>query len=253
MTNITGSLDPVFCSSDATFRFEIDADCWASDDDDLQPEVECSCCTSCCHDLHGCHSDVMRHCDIEKWIAEEVGPQSSNGASCGTTCDCSVPQDHDDETTSLMLASNDTIAILSCTDSIPTCNSDGTVCFVAKEWGMIYPSTWEEDFETSLYYRYDYVRGRDDSINFEVDGVFVDGTRCNAQWTEGCIDRTEVPAIDCQNVDGAGFFDGCQSSIEGGGRNSDSPFAILSMQYSYSWDGCGRFPSLEWYFRQFNP
>ena len=239
-TSITGSLDPIFCSPDTPFRFEVDADCWDGGDgtpEDQPTEVECSCCTSCCHDIHGCNSDVLRYCDLESWKAEKL--QHGGDGSCGTSCGCSVPEDEDSH-----------LAILSCTDSIPTCNSDGTICFVAHDWGMVYPSTFFYDYQASRFYGFEYTKGRSDRLHFDFEGVFVNGQKCNSQWTQDCIDDTEVPVIDCRNVDdGTGLiFDGCKPY-----EDNDGPFGVLAMQYSYSWNGCGRFPDPDRYFQQFNP
>jgi Leucine-rich repeat (LRR) protein len=95
--SLTGSLDDVFCQQPTVVLLsKVDADCGGAD-----PQVECTCCTTCCDSSSGnCTTNKEAVCLVEKsWHEQPDGPEYHEAA--GTVCECTTTGSEDNATTTL--------------------------------------------------------------------------------------------------------------------------------------------------------
>ena len=167
------------------------------------PEVECSCCTSCCSDgqtscpissIQLCENhaqDLERHRELE----EEV------------QCDCS----------------DDYWSVLCNYVNCPTCNEDGTICGTTSFGYKFDPEDPESRIWTSSF---EYHTGRPKAtISWEnnvIDDrckVSVDGQECEFCGIRVCTDGYSGFIIECQNVliadDGPLHYNSCDPQTGG--------------------------------------
>jgi hypothetical protein len=222
--NLTGSLDDVFCQQPSLILSKIDADCGG-----LDPQVECTCCTTCCDPSSGnCTTSEEAVCLVEKSWHEDPNGRAYH-ESAGTICECNTTGSEGNATTTL-----------SCRDTqCQSCNRNGTVCSINEHYQYSYgeDSKWYNMKST-----FQYVVGRNDTVTFEVtvqpDGqpnceITVNGEVCNRCNWAYCNDESLSVHVECENVKGAGRWEEC-----GGGSGNDGPLAVFSFQDAAFLQGC---------------
>jgi hypothetical protein len=223
--NLTGSLDTVFCQQPLELFSKIDADCGG-----MEPQVECTCCTTCCDSSSGnCTIDKEAVCLVEKsWHEHPNGREYHESA--GTVCECTTTDSEDNATTTL-----------SCRDTqCQSCNPDETVCSINEHYQYSYGEETNWDTMKSFF---QYVVGRNDTVTIEStrqrDQFFtctitVNGQVCNSCYTAFCSDEFRSVHVNCENVDGAGSLHLCDDN----GINLDGPLAVFAFQDPSYVEGC---------------
>ena len=211
-TSITGTLDIGFCNPITNTTNNnivlIHADCGGP-----LPEIECSCCTTCCDDDSGeCTWDIPRLCqNVEDRYIELLGD---------VDCAC------DEES-----------AKLTCNflDDCPTCNEDGTVCGRSTDFGY----DFIDDYFTIITNSFTYDKGRNDTVTWlgnDVElicEVEVNGELCNSCSFSYCPDGFNGLFMDCSNIveGNSGVYDSCGIYVGG-------VFDVFEWMESYSFVGC---------------
>jgi hypothetical protein len=223
--NLTGSLDDVFCQQPSVVLSKVDADCGGAD-----PQVECTCCTTCCDSSSGnCTTSEEAVCLVEKSWHEDPNGRAYH-ESAGTICECITTGTEDNPT-----------AALSCRDTeCQSCNRDGTVCSMNEYYQYSYGEDTNWDKITSTF---QYVVGRNDTVVLETTRqpdalltckVTVNGQVCNSCFTAYCKDWFHSVHVNCENVKGAGNLNLCDAS----GTNDDGPLAVFAFQDLAYLQGC---------------
>lgn len=216
---MTGSLDDVVCDLPKRIVGGIEADCLPSTDATL-PEVNCTCCSSCCKDDTGeCVDTTFSSDRLCSGLATYL-EDSSNGTEI---CSC-----EDLNSTNTYWNHRETYGAetrLSCqpidvSSTCSFCTSDGSQCVQAFERGAI----WEEDGYTYTTSEIKYTRGpRKDSIHYRYGGAHngnppwcrfdINGEECASCQFTICRDSSLAHVIDCSNiVDGSvdvSSYNGC--------------------------------------------
>ena len=214
-----------FCNSPSIVT-EIRADCLGGGDDGTPPQVDCPCCTFCCDDRTGaCEINAQGTCEVGKSRFTDETRGIFYEPERGATCDCfdisDVNADASDESWEL-----------SCTDTTcMSCNKDETICAHNVEYG------WEHhearlDIWTSTYQYVDVegsgvVDGESSSLQYLNDTVqfkywtdeqyilhcevSVNGEQCRGCARVVCSDRHRTYSVNCDNVEGVGNMNACQS------------------------------------------
>jgi hypothetical protein len=222
--NLTGSLDDVFCQQPSVVLSKVSADCGGVD-----PQVECTCCTTCCDSSSGnCTMNNDARCLVEKtWHEHPDGVEYHESA--GTECECSTTGTEDNATTTL-----------SCRDTqCQSCNRNETVCSINELYQFSYRDETRGDIVKSTF---QYVVGRNDTVTYEKSRqhslstckVTVNGQVCNSCYTAYCFDWFLSVHVDCENVLGAGSISLCDPS----GSNDDGPLAVFAFQDPAYLKGC---------------
>jgi hypothetical protein len=136
--NLTGSLESVFCQQPSAVLRKVDADCGGVD-----PQVECSCCTTCCDSSSGnCMINKETMCLVEKaWHEHPDGPEYDKSA--GMVCECTTIGSKGNSTTTL-----------SCRDTqCQSCNRNETVCSINEHYQYNYgkATNWDTMKSTFQY------------------------------------------------------------------------------------------------------
>jgi hypothetical protein len=221
--NISGSLDMVCQNQTAIFPY-VDTDCGGVD-----PEVECSCCAGCC-DSFACIINKTNACLSKK--SQYDSPKGLQYIeSAGTVCEC-ISSDIDDEIS------------FSCMDTqCQSCNLDGTVCSINKQYQLRSPHDADSPYLLKFHATYQYVVGRNDTVTLETTQlpdafitceVTVNGQVCNSCFFSECNDGFFVVQIGCNNVEGAGSTDMCDEKRNG----DDGPLAVFALQDPLLLQGC---------------
>jgi hypothetical protein len=223
--NLTGSLDNVFCQQPSTVLTNVDADCGGVD-----PQVECTCCTTCCDSSSGnCTVNKEAICQVEKsWHEHPNGPEYHESA--GTVCECVQTGSEDNVTTTL-----------SCRDTqCQSCNRNETVCSINEHYQFSYG---EETNWNNMKSTFQYVNGRNDTVSFEstrqADGflpckITVNDEVCNSCYWAYCEDGFRSVHVDCENVAGAGYLNLCDDML----TNDEGPLAVFLFQDPVNFQGC---------------
>jgi hypothetical protein len=223
--NLTGSLDDVFCLQPSALLSKVDADCGGVD-----PQVECTCCTTCCDSSSGgCKINKEAICLVEKsWHEHPNGPEYHESA--GTVCECTTPGFEDNATTTL-----------SCRDTqCQSCNQDDTVCSINEHYQFSYG---EKNKWDNMQSTFQYVVGRNETVMFgatrQPDQSFtckvtVNGEVCSSCYWHFCKDLFYSVHVECENVKGAGYLNMC----DGRSTNDDGPLAVFAFQDLAFLDGC---------------
>jgi hypothetical protein len=221
--NITGSLDMV-CNQTDIFPY-VDADCGGED-----PEVECSCCVSCCDSTsQPCQYNTTNACLAEKSRYDR--PKGLEYVeSAGTVCEC-INFDTDATT-------------FSCMDTqCQSCNLDGTVCAINKQYQFSYPYDDNTRYTLKFQATYQYVVGRNDKVTLETTAlsdssiaceVTVNGQVCKSCFLSACLDGFYGLGVVCDNVEGAGYIDLCDEKR----NDDDGPLAVFAFQDRSFLQGC---------------
>jgi Leucine-rich repeat (LRR) protein len=224
--NLTGSLDDVFCQQPSVVLSKVDADCGGVD-----PQVECSCCTTCCDSSSGsCTINKEAVCLVEKsWHEHPNGREYHESA--GTVCECTTTGTDDNATTTT----------LSCEDTqCKSCNRNETVCSVNEHYQYSYGQDTNWDNMKSTF---QYVVGRNDTVTFETTRhpdalvsckITVNGQVCNSCYSAYCKDWFLSVHVNCENVLGAGSLNLCDAS----GTNDVGPLAVFAFQEPAYLQGC---------------
>jgi hypothetical protein len=184
--NLTGDLTDIFCTTSSQTR--VTSDC--AGELGSSTFIDCPCCVECCNVQSGtCSLNVESICERDKALFEQPdGPWYQEGA--GTICEC--------QSSSFEGSSNYRVNRLSCTDTnCESCNQDGSVCSVNREYGFGYnlQGSW-----TDFTVTFQYVVGRNDTLTLEkrlMGGgggsggsgnsvLFVNGLWCNAIGQATC-------------------------------------------------------------------
>jgi hypothetical protein len=217
--NLTGSLDLGYCNQTDVFT-KVRADCGGAN-----PEVECSCCTTCCDSSSGnCTLNKEALCSLEtSWYENPNGYEYYEGA--GTVCECPGSGNN-----------TDTTPTWSCSDTqCQSCNRNGTVCSINEH----YQATIGDDgglmnFQSTFRY----VVGRNDTVKIEwteqVCEVSVNGQVCNDCYQAVCQDGFSGVHVRCENVEGAGILDLCGTI----GIDDEGPLVVFSFQDPALVQGC---------------
>jgi Leucine-rich repeat (LRR) protein len=222
--NFTGSLDNVFCQQPSAVLSKVDADCGGVD-----PQVECTCCTTCCDSSSGnCTINNEAICLVEKsWHEHPDGLEYHESA--GTVCECTTTGSDDNATTTL-----------SCSDTqCQSCNRNETVCSINQHYQFSFgeETNWDNTHWDSSKATFQYLVGRNDTVTFESshqpDGtlpckVVVNGQACNSCNFLYCPDGFQSAHIDCENVKGAGALNLCDEKRS----NDDGPIGGICVSGS---------------------
>jgi Leucine rich repeat len=220
--NITGSLDMVCKNQTAIFPF-VNADCGG-----LDPEVECSCCVTCC-DSFACAVNNTNACLVEK--SEYDSPEGLQYIeSAGTVCEC-ISSDIDNAIS------------FSCMDTqCQSCNLDGTVCSINKQYQFRHPYD-QDPYMLKFQATYQYVVGHNDTVTLETTQlpdasvtceVTVNGQMCNGCFFSMCLDGFVGLNVDCYNVEGASAIDMCDEKRD----DDNGPLAVFAFQDPAFLQGC---------------
>jgi hypothetical protein len=224
--NLTGSLDDVFCQQPSVVLSKVEADCGGVD-----PQVECSCCTTCCDFSSGnCTINEEAICLVEKsWHEHPNGREYQ--VSAGTVCECTTTPSEDNATTTT----------LSCRDTqCQSCNRNESVCSINEQYQYSYGEDTNWDTMRSTY---QYVVGRNDTVTFEAtrqrDQFFtckitVNGQVCNSCYWAYCDDEFLSVHVKCENIEGAGYLDLCDATS----TNYDGTLALFVFQDPAYLKGC---------------
>ncbi|CAB9531457.1 LRR receptor-like serine threonine-protein kinase [Seminavis robusta] len=207
-TNLTGSLDPIFCNRSEPPPAMLEADCTVSPLTG-QAELECSCCTTCCDDeTEECQMDLESQCEAKAGQFElEWNDPTCSCTRGGTDLACSGRQ-------------------------CESCLNDGSICAYPKRFGFSSPElngTINDENLEELYRFWhcemQYVKGRNELVSFQYDSspeeetciVSVDGVECNSCNPMVCSSGLETWRIDCTNIEQSSFFYPCDPSTSDGG------------------------------------
>lgn len=188
---ISGGLEETFCNQSG-LSIEIEADCHGD-----VPEVECSCCTTCCED-GDCFLNSLSVCELyaNSFELRDDGDRESQ-------CDCSED------------GSN-----VQCTESCESCNFEGSICARSLGYGHSFDS--ETGDIVSFHNTMQYVKGRNETILYRKDyaetgcHVEVDGQECRSCDTLTCSGSTlKTFTVDCTNLDDGFLFNGCEVTDPG--------------------------------------
>jgi hypothetical protein len=220
--NITGSLD-ILCNQTAIFT-SVEADCGGVD-----PQVECSCCVSCC-DSSTCVVNNTNTCFAEKSRYDR--PKGHEYVeSAGTVCEC--------------ISSDIDAAYFSCMDTqCQSCNLDGTVCSINMQYQRSIQYDEDSPYDLKFQATYQYVVGRNDTVTLETTlllsdvsltcEVAVNGQFCNSCFLTKCADEFWGFNVECTNVEGAGYIDLCDEKRS----DDDGPLAVFAFQDPVFSQGC---------------
>jgi Leucine-rich repeat (LRR) protein len=228
--NITGSLDNVFCQQPLVVLSKVNADCGGA-----EPQVECTCCTTCCDSSSGnCMINKDAVCLMEKsWHEDPNGPKYHETA--GTVCECTTTGSGHNATTSL-----------SCRDTqCQSCNQNESVCSINKHYQFSYgeETSWDYTNWDNMKTTFEYVVGRNDTVTFEStrqpDNSFackitVNDQVCNSCYWAYCNDGFLSVHVDCKNVKGAGTLSLCNAKRS----SDDGPLAVFALQDPVYLVGC---------------
>jgi Leucine rich repeat len=223
--NLTGSLENVFCQQSSVVLSKVDADCGGMD-----PQVECTCCTTCCDSSSGnCTINKAVVCLVEKaWHEHPDGPEYHESA--GTVCECTTNGSEDNATTTL-----------SCRDTqCQSCNRNETLCSINEHYEFSYgeEASWDNVKST-----FQYVVGRNETVTFESTRqpnqsffceVTVNDQVCKSCYWAFCADGFLSVHVDCENVEGAGSLHLCDETH----TNVDGPLAVFAFQDMLYLQGC---------------
>jgi hypothetical protein len=217
--NLTGSLDLGYCNQTDVFT-KVDADCGGAN-----PEVDCSCCTTCCDSSSGnCTLNKEALCSLEtSWFENPNGYEYYEGA--GTVCECSGSENK-----------TDTTPTWSCSDTqCQSCNRNGTVCSINEQYQA---SIGDDGRLMHFQSTFRYVVGRNDTVKIEwteqICEVSVNGQVCNNCYQAVCPDGFTGVHVRCENVEGAGILDLCAGSE----IDDEGPLVVFSFQDPALVQGC---------------
>mmetsp|Transcript_47898 Transcript_47898/g.116514 ORF Transcript_47898/g.116514 Transcript_47898/m.116514 type:complete len:290 (-) Transcript_47898:351-1220(-) len=166
--SLTGSIDDVVCDHPNLRIGAIEADCLAAAEghgDKVLPEVNCTCCVTCCSDQTGeCIEilDTKGRCLRDAEEFEE--PDKFDVVTC--TCEDLDEKDlswfdWDGTTPATRLICETNYPALEC----PMCSQDGKVCVRIKSVGIVYL----DFYRMYSYAENQYTSGRSDSIQLTYD------------------------------------------------------------------------------------
>ena len=196
-------------------------------------EVNCPCCTTCCHDsVDECEVNDEAICDL--WVAKftvEGGPW--HDPSRGTECECL-----------------DNGLTMSCTDTTClSCTRDQSTCAANVDYGMTFSET-HKGWWNGWNHTFQYVgtQFNETIVRFEAIGykcfVYInhDGNgqeqQCRSCLRRWCDDGFWGFEVLCDNVDGVGNLNLCDGSSD-----DDGLLTIFALQDPLLLDGC--LPNLE--------
>mmetsp|Transcript_56230 Transcript_56230/g.136284 ORF Transcript_56230/g.136284 Transcript_56230/m.136284 type:complete len:976 (+) Transcript_56230:384-3311(+) len=194
-TGFTSGLEEVFCSKDV-LPTSISADCGGE-----VPQIECSCCSSCCDaDGGSCVLNITSACNAKAGSLVVMDP------SRNATCSC-----------------NDDFTVVSCNDddTCVSCNGDesdpNTQCAVNTEYGYILDPTTGEiaGFQNTLVHTSGPWTGTTvrfyDDVTTPTFDIYVDGEKCDSAYALLCPSGFSSYIIDCTNIDDSYYFHPCES------------------------------------------
>jgi len=193
-THMSGSLDPIFCNRSIPPQF-LSADCSGN-----PPEVNCTCCTTCC-DGPSCQQDAMNVCRAYKNYFEGL-----EASVHGTVCNCS-----DD---GLHVSCNDT--------ACQSCNDGGSVCSTSYDYGHN-SGLGAPEYDRIYYCNMKYSLGRNEDISLRLDrltaecSVHINRQACNSCKQIVCRDGYVGYRIDCSNIEDDAMFNDCEGMTNSGG------------------------------------
>lgn len=168
------------------FYYLLEADCA-----EPNPDVTCSCCTTCCSDTSGtCASEPEAVCQgvADEWTTSES--------------DCYCETLHDD-----------TVQMRCDGGTCTSCNELYTVCLESTDYGYRF-----DEFGGLLGFSsvIQYTAGRNETIDYSSDflgvecTISIDGNECRSCIRAGiCSDGSTGHIIDCGNVEDYGVYEGC--------------------------------------------